>query len=122
MRCSFMKKYLLSLLTTCLSIIVSLLFITTLYYFNLLNHTTYNILKIILLILSLFINSFILGKSTHQKGYLEGIKLSSPIIIIFLITTLLTNNFKFTIIIYYIIILIASSLGSMIGISTKKEL
>ena len=117
-----MKKYLFSILITFISIIVTLLITTTLYYFNIINHTTYNILKIFLFIISLFINSFILGKKTSKKGYLEGLKLSLPIIILFLIISLITNNFKPTIIIYYLIILITSIFGSMVGISTKKEL
>lgn len=117
-----MKKYLLSILITILSITLTLLLTTTIYYFNLINHQTYNVLKIIFLILSLFINSFILGKHSSRKGYLEGIKLSIPIIIIFLLISLFTNNFKFSLIIYYLIILITSVFGSMVGISTKKEL
>ena len=87
-----MKKYLFSILITFISIILTLLFTTTLYYFNLINHTTYNILKIILLILSLFINSFILGKKSTKKGYLEGIKLSLPIIIFSLICQILVKK------------------------------
>lgn len=117
-----MKKYLLSILITFISIIITLFITTTLYYFNIISQTTYNILKIIFLIISLFINSFILGKKSLKKGYLEGIKLSLPIITLFLIISLITNNFKPTILIYYLIILITSIFGSMVGISTKKEL
>lgn len=115
-----MKKYLFSILITFISIIFTLLFTTTLYYFNLINHTTYNILKIILLLLSLFINSFILGKKSTKKGYLEGIKLSLPIIIFSLIISLITKKFKLTILIYYLIILITSIFGSIVGINKKN--
>ena len=95
-----MKKYLITFLTTILSIILTLLITTTIYYFNLINQTTYNILKIIFLLLSLFINGFILGKSSTKKGYLEGIKLSLPVIILFVIVSLITKNIKLTSLIY----------------------
>lgn len=119
---SSLKKYLLSILITFLSIFLTLLLTTTLYYFNIISPTTYNILKIIFLLLSIFINSFILGKKALKKGYLEGIKLSLPIILLFLLTTLLTKTFTFKVLLYYLIILITSSFGSMVGISRKKEL
>lgn len=116
-----MKKYLMSFITTILSIIITLLLITTIYYFNLINQSTYNILKIIFLLLSLLINSFILGKTSTKKGYLEGIKLSSPLIILFIFISLITNQFKPISFIYYLIILLTTIFGSMIGISTKKN-
>ena len=117
------KKYLFQLLITFISLFVLTTLATTLYFFNLINPTTYNILKIVILLLTLFINSLILGKKAKCKGYLEGIKLSSIIIIIFMLLTLLfTKSFDIKYIIYYLIIIITSILGSMIGISLKKEL
>lgn len=117
------KKYLFQTLITFLSLFVLTTLTTTLYFFNLINPTTYNILKIVILLLTLFINSLILGKKAKYKGYLEGIKLSSIIVIIFiLLTLLLTKSFDIKYLIYYLIIIITSILGSMIGISLKKEL
>ena len=120
---SNIKKYLIQTLTTLGSLFILTLLTTTLYYFNLINPTTYNILKIITLLLTLFINSLILGTKTKSKGYIEGIKLSLIVIITFLLLTLiLTKTFQLKYILYYLIILITSTLGSMIGISLKKEL
>lgn len=120
---SSLKKYAIQFAITMISILLMLLLTTTLYYFNLITPITYNILKIITLLITLFINSFILGKKAKSKGYLEGIKSASIIIIIFLVITLLTNkSFEFKYLIYYAIILITSILGGMIGISKKKEL
>lgn len=122
MRCiTNMKKYLFSTLVTFLSILLTLLLTTTLYYFNVISPTTYNILKIITLLLSFFINSFILGQKALKKGYLEGIKLSLPIILLFLITTIITKNFSLKILLYYLIIILTSSFGSMVGINKKKN-
>ena len=116
------KKYILSMFYTLSTIILLHLINTIIYYFNLLSPTTYNIIKIILLLLSFFINGFFLGRKTLKKGYLEGIKLSLPILIIFLLITLITKSFKLKVLLLYFIIIITSSFGSMLGISTKKEL
>ena len=105
-----------------LSILLSLLLITTLYYFNAISPVTYNILKIVFLLASLFINSFILGRKSEKKGFIEGIKLSIPLITIFLITTVINNSFSLKILLYYLIIILTASFGSIVGINTKKEL
>lgn len=116
------KKYLLSIAFTFLSIIVLFLINTVLYYFNIISPNTYNILKIIFLLISVLINSFLLGRKSLRKGYLEGIKISLPIILLFLIITLFNKLFTPKVLLLYLIILITSSFGSMLGISTKKEL
>lgn len=119
---SNLKKYLFSFLITCLSIILTFLLATTLYYFNIISPSTYNILKLIFLLLSLFVNSFVLGKNALKKGYLEGLKLSIPLILLFLIITLFNQSFTFKNLLYYLILIITASFGSMVGISRKKEL
>lgn len=120
---TYFKKYGLRLIYTILAIILSLLLITILYYYNLINQNTYKILKIIVILLNIFISSFILGKKASNKGYLEGIKFSIIIILLLLILTLIFNlTFKPKIILYYFIILTTSTLGSMIGISKNKDI
>lgn len=118
---TYIKKYGLRFLYTIISILVSLLLITAMYYFNWINENTYKIAKLMILLINIFISSFILGKKATKKGYLEGIKLASIIIPTFLIITILTNQkLKITIMIYDIIILFTATLGSMIGINRKK--
>lgn len=119
---TYIKKYGLRLLYTILSLLISILFLTTLYHYNLINQTTYNILKIIIILTNILISSFILGQKTKIKGYLEGIKFSLIIIPLFIIIALILDlTIRIRIIIYYIIIFITSTLGSMIGINTKKN-
>ena len=110
---TYLKKYGLRLLYTFLVIIISLLLINTLYYFNIINNNLYKVLKIIPILISIFINAYILGKNTDQKGYLEGLKLS--------ITLITKQPLKLKVILYYLIIGITSILGSMIGINKKKD-
>ena len=119
---TYIKTYGLRIIYIFIFIILSLLLTTTLYYFNIINNQTYKILKIIICLLSVFINSYILGKNTLKKGYLEGLKLSLIIIpILFIITIISKKTLKFRIILYYLIILITSIFGSMLGINRKKE-
>lgn len=117
-----LKKYSIQFSITIISIIISLLILTILYNYNIINAAIFNILKLIFLLLSLFINSYILGKKAKNKGYLEGIKLSTFIILLFTIISLFTKNLKFKSVIYYTIIFITSLFGSMFGINKKKEL
>lgn len=118
---TYIKKYGKRLIFTIISIIISLFILTILYYFNIISSNTNKILKIIIILSNIFISSFILGKNTPSKGYLEGIKLSFLILPIFIIFSLITSTLKFKVIIYYLIISITSILGSMIGINRKKE-
>lgn len=120
---SNLKKYGIQFLFSIAIILLGLMFSATLYYFDLINTTTHSIIKIIILLLALFFNSFILGKSASCKGYLEGIKLAIFIITLFTILNLITTRaFSIRTILYYLIIILASAFGGMVGISRKKEL
>ena len=80
-----------------------------------------NILKIIIPIISIFISSIILGKSTKEKAYLEGIKFGGIFILIMTIfKIIIKSNFNYKTIIMYIVLLTSSIIGSMIGINIKK--
>ena len=70
---SYLKKYGLRLFYNILEILLLILFMTTLYYFNIIGDKLYSFSKLIILLSSIFINSFILGRNTNNKGYLEGI-------------------------------------------------
>ena len=119
---TYIKKYGLRLIYTIISILISLLLVTCLYYFNIIGNNTYKFLKIIIILFNIFISSFILGKNSISKGYLEGIKLAIIIIPIFFILTLITNEvFNLRSLLYYLIILITSTFGGMVGISKKKK-
>jgi len=115
-------NYLKSLAISILSLLLLTLIMTLLSYFNIIGNTFINILELIIPIFSLFIGSFLLGKSAKEKGYLEGIKFS----LIFIIILVLFNylglkiNFEFNDLIFYLILIISSTLGSMIGINFSK--
>lgn len=117
---NFLIKYGLGAIYTVAGVIISLLLLTCLYYFNIIGDGIFSFLKLFIIIISIFINSFILGTKTSKKGYLEGAKFGMAIILLMIIPTLISGKFMFRVIIYYLIILITAMLGSMIGISRKK--
>ena len=113
------KKYLKSYLYLFSIIILLTIILSILNYFIPFKS---NIFKIIIPIISIFISSIMLGKSTQEKAYLEGIKFSTLflfIITIFRIIIKISFNYK-TFIMYFVLI-ISSIIGSMLGINLKKE-
>ena len=112
------KKYLISFAyTICTIILLTLLLSITNYFINL---PTY-VIKILIPIISILVGSIILGKSTKEKAYLEGIKFSGFYIILSIILKLiLKTNFNYKVIILYICLLCSGIIGSMIGINSKR--
>ena len=96
-------SYIKAILLNIIELFLLLFLITVMYYFNLINEKTFEILKLIILLFSIFINSFILGKNTKRKSY-----------------TLILSKIQIKLLIFYPLILITSILGSMIG-SVKKN-
>ena len=116
-----MLKYLKYLLYIIIPIVVGIIIITILNYLGLFNSGIVRVLKIILILVSVFISSCLLGKKSKNKGYLEGLKLGGLFIIILFIINIIIGKFRLPILIYYSIIMITSILGSMIGINLKKK-
>lgn len=119
---NYLKKIGKFLLTTFISIILLSFILTILYYFNIIDNNIYNIMKMIIVIGSLFINSLLLGKNSNKYGLVEGLKLGSIFLIVMIIIKLITNNsFDIRTLIYSFIILLTSSVGAVIGINRKNE-
>ncbi len=118
----YLEKYGKRALWTIISIIISISILTALYYFNIIGQNVYNYLKVIVVLLNIFIQSYILGKQAEKHGYLEGIKFAGIMISIFLILSLLTKSrLRPRIILYYFIISMSSILGGIMGISKKDK-
>ena len=113
-------SYIKSIVLNTLELFLLLFLITIFYYFNIINEKTFEILKLIILLFSIFINSFILGKNTKKKSYLEGIIYGSILITILLILTIIFSKVQIKLLVFYPLIFITSILGSMIG-SIKKN-
>ena len=118
----YLKRTGKALLYTVSIIIIATFLITILNYFNILGSKIIAITKIIIILISMFIGGIEIGKSSKQKGWLEGIKLGGIIIVILALFNYLglQKKFEATQIIYYLILIISTTLGSMIGINRKK--
>lgn len=108
-------SYIKAIILNILELFILLFLITILYYFNLINEKTFSILKLIILLFSIFINSFILGKNTKKKKYLEGIIYGVILITILLIFTIILSKIKIKLLVFYPLILITSILGSIMS-------
>lgn len=116
------KKYLISYAYTLGIIIGGTFLITVLNYFNIFTSNLTNIIKLIIVIVSMFIGAFLLGKRSLKKGYIEGIKYSIVFIVLLVIINLLfVKEFNVKSIIYFLIIIISSTFGSMLGINNKRN-
>ena len=115
-----LNKYLISYLYTLIIILISNIFLTIFNYFNIINPNVNKILMPLIIILSLFIGSYNLGKKTNKKGYLEGLKYAIIFIIFTVIITLITKEkLNLSNILIYIIYTISSISGATLGINKK---
>lgn len=115
------KRYLFVLLSIIICLIVLSLFLSTLYYFDYISTDTYKVLKISIIVLTLIINSIVLGRSSIKNGYLDGIKLGFMLMLFCTLVAFSQKAISMKLVLYNIIILITTTLGSMIGINTKNK-
>lgn len=116
-----MFKYLKSSIYTLCILIGSTIVITILNYFNVLMGNVLKITELLIPIISIFIGSYILGKSSNNKGYIGGLKYGMAWIILFLIINLISKNFTYLSLIYYLILIIIAIVSSIIGINRRKN-
>ena len=97
--------------------------ITLLNYINLINIKIVNTFSYITPFISFFIGGLLLGKTSINKGWLEGIKFGLVIIVLSFIFNYLAfdQGFNISNIILYTITIISSIIGSMIGINLKNS-
>lgn len=116
-----MINYLKSILYTTVTLFIGTIIITIFNYFNLLNGISHKIITLLIPIIGILIGSYLVGKTSTKKGYIEGLKYSIIWIVILLIINLITKNFSLTSIIYYFILIIISLLAGAIGINKRKN-
>ena len=115
-----LKKYLVSFLYFIIPFLILLFLATILYYFDIVSSNGMKYAKLIIVLLSVFLGGFKIGKESDKKGYQKGIIQGCIISLVFFLISLISQNLKGTNIVYYIILLITSTIGSMIGILKKK--
>ena len=118
-----LKKIGISLIFTVSFFLGLTLIFSILNYINLLGDNIFKFFKILIPIISIFVGSFILGRKSLKKGWLEGIKYGLIIIFIMSVFSLIffKNDMSIKSIFYYFILLLVSVTSSMVGISFKKN-
>ena len=114
-------NYFKSLVITSSIILVGTTIITIFNYFNMLNGNLLRIFESLIPIIAIFIGSFLIGKASSRKGYIEGLKYSGIWIIIFLIINLVTKDIKIWDFIYFLLLAFFGAISAMIGINYKKK-
>ena len=115
----YIKSLAKSFAITIISIFIASLLLTCLYYFNIISSNIYNVMKLIIFLGAIFINSIIIGKKAKKYGLIEGLKLGGLFIIVMIITQTKTkNDFGLKTFIYSIIILLTTGIG---GVIKKKK-
>ena len=108
------KNYLKTILISFVFILLGLLLISALYYFDIINSSISSYLRIIYILFVIFITNSKLGKTNNKSGYLEGTKIGLIYIFIFFIISCLffKSSIRPRLIIYYIIIIFTSILSN----------
>lgn len=114
------KKYLVSTGFTLGSIIIFTILISILNYFELLNDSVINILKLVITAISPLIGGVYIGSHSERNGYQNGIKFGIIFSIICFILALFFRMISWGFIILFIIAIVFSMIGSMIGINNRK--
>ena len=117
------KNYSISTGITLGTILILSFIINIFNYYDLIPKSIYKTILILVTALSILIGSYLLGKKTEKKGYIEGLKYSVLIIALFYIIAFLAFDKTITIssLLYYLIIVTTSGIGAMIGINKKDK-
>ena len=116
-------KYLKALLYIFIPLFIFNIILSLFYYFNTISDNTLNIISLISTFICIIIGGIYIGNRTNRKAYLEGLKLGLIISILFTFFSLVIFNKGINIksLLYYLSLLLTSTLGSMIGISKRKN-
>lgn len=76
---SYLKRLGKFLLSTFISIVVLGFLLNVLYYFDIISNNIYNIMKMVIVLICLFINAFLLGKDSLKHGILPSFAVVSII-------------------------------------------
>ena len=117
-----MKKYGFIFGVMSLFILITLFFVVTLNSVDIINHQVFTILKIMIILFSMFIGGYIAGNKSKEKGWFEGLKISVTYVLFFFIINIFIfkSAFTFKTVFYYLILVSTCIFGSIIGINKKE--
>ena len=116
------KKIVKSILYTILITLISLVFTSILYYFNITNDKINSILIYLTSIASMFTGSLILSKHIKKRGITCGtLYFTGWFLLLILLSLIFKADFNLSMFIYFIVLLLFSILGGIIGKSFIEE-
>ncbi len=111
----YFKLFTKRIIYTLLLIFILIFIISTLYYKKIISKEVFNYLKLIILLFSIFINSYLLGKNKISKGYIKGLILGLLLSLLVIIISIINNKLNIRLLLFNSIILIDSVTGSIVG-------
>ena len=120
---NFIKKHYKLYLFTLLWLVISLVFTTTLYYFNIIGDTLFKWINLISILLVIFMSGIKLGSRSSKNAYLEGFKFAMMIVLLLTLITffVIQADMETKMLLYDLIITFTSIFGSMIGINKMQK-
>ena len=114
------RNYIKTILLYFIVLIIYLLFINIIYYFEIITFKTIRIFNYIFNLIMFFISGYKIASLEQKKGYLKGFTISTILIIIFIIISLIISKITFNSLVYYLSLITSSIIGGIFGV-TKKE-
>ncbi len=114
-------NYLKSFGLFCIILVVYLLIMSLLYYFELLSYNTLSIINFIVSILLFFILGFRVSSLEGKRGYLNGFLIAVCVVILFMLISLIISKLTLSSLVYYLSLILSSIIGGIIGVSKFKK-
>ncbi len=116
------KNYLRGIVYFYVLLIIYLIIITTLNYFNVFSYQTISIINFISMIILFMVIGFSIAIKSQKKGYINGLIIGGFNIVLFLFLAFVLGDApKLTAGIYFLILLLSSTIGGMFGINYKTK-
>lgn len=109
--------YLKSIYKFIILFIITLLFSSLFYYFEILDLKVVNIINYIITLLLFFIFGMKLSKIKRSKGYLNGFIIGIIMTLLFSLITIITSKYSLSTLIYYLTLILSSITGGIVGVS-----
>ena len=100
-----------------ISILLTLILLSTLNYFNVISYKVVYIISFISVIVSMFFSGFYLAKHSTKKGYLIGLFIGIVLVLFMVILSLIIYKITWMSLIYYLILLVSCVAGGIFGIN-----
>jgi len=117
-----LKKYGLHVLSNSVEIVLSFFLLTILFYYNIISDKIFPFVKLVVVLITFLVHSFLLSRRLEQKGFIIGLFYALIYILIFTVSSVIFYKFQGKIFLYFFLLIIISILGSLFGIQKRSSL